>query len=479
MTALLANMPRLTAPLRYAEHWVARGGGLLVSFLAGAVAVAAAFAFKLHWSLELAAFPGVFVLFLALWWVARELYWHSGRGRKVGVVYDGHGVPIDDWVRTRKEFTRLVEEGKLDRHISLRLLPAPMIATHQRQLKISRKYGFSTVLTVTCSQQAGPATPSSLGGFQTELRVTFARGVKEQFVRQIVEIHGALLRPPKRDDVLGVLKHRAETIFEPLLLWLGVTDLCKEDYAGASRFFHILDNQLQNRFSTDQQPRATIRRLDSLALDAPSRFSPSAIPEPGALETATAAAHKCAKRYGDQFPQVRLVLARDYFFSNKLDDALAETEKALCFNLDADAKAGALLNLAVLCLLLDRPERSADSFDELREKQHLALLDWKDLTKFADCAAEFDYENAVFLQALYRRLAGSTDNSKPYEDRAFKWLQQDASRNRLRNVLEQAKPVAPMRADAAPATGKEKRKKTKKSGARTQKRKARSKRRGR
>jgi hypothetical protein len=335
------------------------------------------------------------------------------------------------------------------------------------------------ILTVTCSKQAEAATPSSLGPFAVELKGTIAAALQKQFVRQIAEVHGALLRPPDRKDVLGVLKHRAKTVFELVLLWLGVTDLAEHDYASASRLFRILDSQLAGKSRKDEKPRVTIRRLDSLALIAPSRFPADTLPGPEALEAATITAHEGVRRYGDQFPDVRLALARDLFYGNQLDEALSQTNTALTFPLEDEAKRVAVLHLAVLNLLLDRPENAADSFDELSETQSLAFLDWNDLMRFADFAFELGHQNAVFLQALYRRFAGRTEAGNAIEEEAFRWLRQDASRARLRHFLDKAKRVKTKGAEGSQATGKRKRQKAQKPTKSAPRRKTRKKRRRR
>lgn len=449
-TALL----RILEPLRYRDAWVTRSGGMSAAFVLGVVGLAIAVGFGWHWSLKLVAFPGVFVTSTLCWWLARGVYWRTGRGRKIAVAYEGHRVPPADWSRTLEELARLVEDAKLDHAISLRQIPRRLVDTDEKSRRARRRYGFSMVLRIEVSPSSEKEASSQAGHFQVCLTSEFARGIEKQALAQVAQLHAELLSQPPPKDLLGVLRYRAKTIFEPIVLWLGVVEFLEGNHDTASRFFSSLDGRLRARCKEHEKPRVSIRKLDSLALFKPSWFPGATPPGPDGLRAATLAARKNVRRYGAQFPAVRLALARDLFYENELEEALKYTTEALEFPLAPEPKRIAVLHVAVLNLLLDRFENAAEAFEELKDSGELPFFDWKDLMGFADFAYELGHNNGVFLQALYRRFAAKVDGS--LESRALTWLQEDASRNRLRRFLLNAKPAPKQGSGAAKAKTKKK-----------------------
>jgi hypothetical protein len=134
------EIKELARRLRFKEDWVSPVGGWTVSVTGGVVGLAAAPFTPLPWY-------GIFLLpcvmavgCLFAWYALRELYWRWGSRRKIGLCFDGHKTPPDDWVEVRTELARMFANSQLDSMVCIKVFPPSMIATDPSWERTEKKY---------------------------------------------------------------------------------------------------------------------------------------------------------------------------------------------------------------------------------------------------------------------------------------------------------------------------------------------------
>jgi hypothetical protein len=421
-------LDRLLSVLR-PDSWVDRSSGLIIAALLALTSWLISYELRLEWYLQclipLAGFP----LFLLLWFLARELYWRRGKGRKIGICYEGFKVPIEDWVKTRQELRKLFRANQLTRKISLRHIPSSHIENQEIWERTERKYGFDSVFRI---QVSAPAEEGGKPTYGVELRAKFRSNLRHEFIQKTLHFMRVLIADrPTVPGLAELLKYRAEGLFNSLLLHLGVMDYADDRLHDAITFLAVLDKRLERRFGRDVEPRRTVRMVEYLAMCQPSGFLPEAVPEPEELLEAIRMADEALAKFGDEFPQIWNAQARNQFFNKNLDEALRLTEEGLKRPAPKPVRVNALLNRGVIQLFLANWFRAEQSLRECLATGYFKADDWRGLISFADFAREFGEENAIYLQCLYRELAGETIPPELHSE-FTRWLDGDESRDNLR-----------------------------------------------
>lgn len=420
----------LLRQLTFPETWVTGRGGLSLGAAVTILLQIALSCFSLsivpHIVILMATAVGVWTA----WALGREIYWRSGGGIKIGICCESYKVPIDDLIETRREIALQIEDPAIAGRVHLRLLPPSLTASPQRCMATQKKYRIAVILRAVNSPSAEDGTkPFTEYGLHAHI----GQQIDEGFARATVaHVHNLMRSSPdvRPRSLKEILRFRASRLFDAILMFAGVIEHIDGRSESASAFLTKLDDRISARFNTEDYPRRAIRFLDCACRLASSVFPGDKPPCADELSDVIQHSQAACDRYRDEFPAAINLHARNLFYARRLPEALALTEYALTHPMNPPDRASASLNLAVLQLLLDQPERSAEGFEAFLALNPLSQFEWKDLIAFADFAAEYGHEAAIFLRALYRKWSGQTV-PQGIVKKLEKWIGADSRRNAL------------------------------------------------
>lgn len=466
MSFHLKQIPILLNDLRYREQWVTNRGGRIFSILVAIITYAVVNQINTLNSnspllFSLLSLP----LSWSIWFCLRAIYLRFGRRSKIGITYEGHRVPLDDWCYTRNKLYQLFKDGTLRKRVSLRLLPEKFCNSDLKRQNARDKYGYRLILKVVCSPNLNgidiPTLSVSLDAINKEK-------LDKEFKDATNEHSLALInRTSKANNVQQALTMNANSLFDILLLNLGVLEAIDGQPDVGSECMRLLDSRIKDRFKIDEYPRKAIRWMDFRCLTTQSHYAGGSPPGPDSLNEAIDKCQIAIDSYLDEYPELYHIQARNLYFANRIDEALPLATKALETAGHPYAKAIATLSLAVLHLLRAEFTTATNFFRDFFELKQTSKFNWKDLIEFADCSRDFGYEHAVFIQALYRKIDGSALDIQ-LENEVSDWLDADESRLQLLKIYKQQ-----------PRTSQQKNSKKKKKGQTAVKRKKRRKKRKR
>lgn len=456
-------IPLILRNLRYREQWVTRSGGTIIALSGGFLAYLVAKSIdEIDLLLRLAIGAAGFIVFWIVWISGRALYFRRGRGSRIGISYEGYRVSLDDWAYTRSKLTELFQDGTLRQRVSLRLLPWNLCSTDVKLRRIQKKLGFSLILRVS-------ASPNIHNPDAQHLSMNFNAAFKAKLSREFVDatLQHALAVASRSEKVHGVsdaLNMRSQSLFDFLLLMLGVMDVVDGQVRDASPFLRLLESRIASRFAHDQNPRKAIRWMDSRSLTKCSHYPGALPPGPEVLDDAIQNCEEAIDKYGDDFPDLMHMQARNMYFVGRLDEALKLARSAMENALDGHEQATATLSMAFLHLVRSEFETAARHFSNFLSSGQVTKFSWDDLVGFADSARAFGHEHAVFIQALYRRIRGDIDFPPGLHLEVTDWLRADRSRSKLQllysNHVNQAEKPKPKKGGRR--SGAKKKKKQKK-----------------
>ena len=161
--------------IRYPHQLVYQRAGVAVGLACSALVAAFVVPGMPTWWLKVPLPTATFPITYLLWWIGRELYWRSGRDRKVGVCFDGHRVPIEDIAETVRCFRRLAHTRDLRERIALRFLPATAVADETALQRTLKRFGLAAALAVNVSQR-----PDLKGEHVNYTDISHARGSRSR-----------------------------------------------------------------------------------------------------------------------------------------------------------------------------------------------------------------------------------------------------------------------------------------------------------
>lgn len=373
---------------------------------------------------------GTLILTWIAWLLCRFFYWRSGRGRKIGIVYQGLRVPLDDWAWTRNSLRRLILNGETDKQISIRLLPPKYANNEKSSQKFRDRYGVTLIISVVASPTKSDAERAI---FELNISASTKAKWSKEFADATLRHSIAVLnRQRLQRTVTEALEATASSLYDLILLIAGVFDATEGNPQEAALYLGKLESRLQE-IDVTQYPRLAIRWLHSRTLIAESSFGAKDSPDPDRLEEITDSCQRATDTYGSQFPDLYYYLARMRFFRNELDASVEGAEKAYqrCPSNDP-AKGHAILALAVLHLFKSHFVNCRKYFAEYFSLNDWHDQNWEDLINFADYSRDVCSEHAVFIQCLYREVSGLTRASDLMKVELREWLAADASRSGLR-----------------------------------------------
>jgi hypothetical protein len=457
MDSVLKQIREIAAGLRYPENWVSSVGAIALATILFLVASAVtpllpveflnAIRVPQPWVWLVRPIVAIVLPALGLlgWVVAREIYWRSGSGVRIGVSFEGYKVPPDDWVQVRREIRHLLENAHLSRRVKIRVFPGSMSATQPRWERTKRKYGLSSFF--RCLR----APPLKAGDINISYNFSSEIGdcVDPQFM-QVVDVHTRTILNHQRPlrDLRDLNQFQADTLFDVLLFHLGAAAFVASQMQEAGAYYGKLVERLEARRSVPPGTLVNIKWLHALSFVYDSAFPGDSPPAAEALISATERCEAAAKTYGSLFPTLHNKLARDLFYMRELERAVAHTELALNAGVAEVELANTLLNRAVLFLLLDRYDESERCFADFLSSGFVASFDWNDLIRFADHAYQYGHRQALFIRALYRKLNEITLDralAKSIHD----WFAVDPRRNSLQALYLGELPILPKQSRAA------------------------------
>jgi hypothetical protein len=422
--------------LKHPEMWVTKAGGLrFAAILAAAVGLYAYGVEDLPRKWQLTFIVGTFVLSFGIWALVREVYWRFGGGFKVGVTYVGHRVPFDDWIQTRNELRRLAETRAVSDRISIRLLPETVTETETRWQRVERRYKFSMLLRVEV--EALLKDPE-----QSEMTCTIRASAKAAMARGFVDatsrhMQTFFVRKIDAKTAKDILRLRAASVFETILLVSGSFLFAEGRYSEASQLLDALDQQLNERLKINENPRRAIRWLHSQCLMASSSYPGDSPPTAEDLAAVVAQSQTAADRYAEEFPYILLSHARNLYYFGDLESALSVAKRARSSNLLTNlGRLYADLNLAVLYLFSNSWKEAAQKLREFLDGCNIATFNWKDVIRFADFARDYGHKPAIYLQVLYRKLGKQEIPVRMLTD-LDSWLSADHARAELSRLRDE------------------------------------------
>lgn len=177
----------LARGLRYRENWVTAAGAwtlVVLVFLVtwGAIAaVAPAPGLPVFWRILLTFAAGCAAL--PVWLIGRQIYWRTGKGRRIGLSYEGYRLPPDDWAEIRRELGYLFEHGSLDKKVSIKVFPGVMTATEPRWQRTEHTYRLSILFRAQYENSLTAGEPPRL---TLKWRTQFDRPVPQEFAAALV-----------------------------------------------------------------------------------------------------------------------------------------------------------------------------------------------------------------------------------------------------------------------------------------------------
>lgn len=424
--------------LRQPAEWLKAASGAILSIVAGVVTYGVALPAIASAKIPVLCGIAISVAVLTIWYLFRIIYLKRGSGCRLGIVYAMHRVLHDDWKWTRRELDKCFASGDLRTHVSLRMLPQDWCRTPEQIEQMKRRYGFYAIIAVTMSEpldatQRVPRLKAQIApSVKASISAEFAQRLSDH-TAMIGRSHQQLLK----SSVADALEHQAHSLFEIVLLLLGVWRGADGDHETAATTLGALDKRLADRFGPSEAPRLAIRRMTAKSLIAESNFLTSNAPPEPRLSEIIARCDIAIERYGSQFPFLFRVQARNkYFRGDSLDDIAALSNHALTHDTDQRVRYIAMLDMAVLNLLMSRFQQSAKYFRDWLAAGDPSSLNLDDLIDFAEMASE-RYDHAVFIRAFYRRIRGDQPFPKDLERSVQGWILQDGSREALGQIYAQ------------------------------------------
>lgn len=428
--------------LRHPESWIKKQGGFtLVSAIAVFIAIGAYYILELSAPVVLYAVAASWVIGFIIWFAGRELYWMVAFGKKkVGIAYSGYKVPFEEWLMVRKKMNELLEGSLVKNQLALRIIPPYVMLNKKNMAYFQKKYDFGFLIEIKHSfENQTSSNPVLSVNFQSEIKKAIDESVWKAAQGHFDAIAS---KYPKPSHTYEILEFQAGSLFDILLFAIGVMYFCKEDCHSCSIFLEALDDRLSSRFPYNEQPRRAIRYLISLSLVRLGNISidHGSVPVADDMIARKRWTGEAVLKYGSEFPFILNQHARTLFFIGDLEGALDLVNRADQLPLQSKDKVRTKLNLAVLNLLLSRPDTSRKHFDSFLVCEELDDLDWSNLVEFADYALDEGYENAILLCVIYREYSRKPVSSD-LKQRLSRWIKEDRSRNVFYDIISKFRNV--------------------------------------
>ena len=370
-----------------------------------------------------------------------QAYLRSGAPVKIGLAYDGEIVRLEDWNRTTKVLRELLSSGQIKQKVSLRFVPSHIVARPDTADKFMKRYQF-TILT-TAKHSSPIPVKSSQRSFTYTLRIN--NSIKQEFVKTSLKNTVDIInKRPVANNLFEILDTQAATLHDMMLLLVAAHYFLKQDFESASPILRHIDNSLAGIIPPNDSPRRNVRYLDMHCYLARTRFRIRDMPPIEECQHIRDFAER-ALIYVDTFPDVAASLSRMRFLTGDEKGAIHLTELALKKIRDGALPTGSpgndklraifFLDEGFLSFWQTHWSTAANSFLSMLDIPAYTKINWDDVIDFVDHVAKFQPEGIVFLQTLYRKIAGhSVDPAlrKNTQD----WLVQDSSRKELANLLK-------------------------------------------
>lgn len=440
---ILKTLPRSPGPWvdRKGVLWAAVLGSLLFIFFVtfGCVPDTQLRFFNIPVPINLVLLTVLIFLLVALRFLFLQGYLHSGAPVKIGLAYDGEIVRLKDWNRTTKVLRDLFSSGQIKQKVSLRFVPSHIVARPNIADKFMKRYKFDIL---TTAKHSSPITKNQ-NSFAYTLHID--NSIKQEFAKTSFDsIVDTINKRPVAKNLYDLLDTQAETLHDAMLFLVAAHYFLKQDFESASQILRHVDGSLAKIIPLNDAPRFNVRCLDMHCCLARTHFLIRDMPPIEECRHIRDFAER-ALIYVDTFPDVAMCLARIRFLTGDIKGAIQITELALKKIQDGALPTGSPQNDKLRAIfLLDKGflsfsqthwSTAANSFSSMLAIPAYKKIDWSDLVDFIDHVAAFEPEGIVFLQALYRKIAGFSVGQVLRKD-VQDWLTQDDSRKELANLLK-------------------------------------------
>jgi hypothetical protein len=278
-------------------------------------------------------------------------------------------------------------------------------------------------------------------------------------------------------NLSDILNAHAVNLHDLLLLVVAAHYYLEEKYNDAAVISRHLDLSLSSTIKPIDVPRAQIRLLDMNARLRRTEFSVKEIPEYDKLMEIIDFA-ETAMCYFDESPLVATSLSRMRFLSGNIDGAVELMQRTKS-KIDEVRKSGKeptnkvlvvyYFNSAFLSFIRGHWVNAYNAYDSMLCIDAYRNENWAEILNFVDYVFDLErYEGIVYLQCLYRLIAGSSVTHE-LRSAAEDWINEDESRIKLGYLLSRDYPRLSEKSDVKKPTVKIKSRKVKQRSKRKQK----------
>jgi hypothetical protein len=426
--------------LRSRQQWISMRGGVAASIVATFLAMTAFLFVSQDWEwpnwLRLSVAVPLGGLFFGLWYIGREGYLRGGSGRRVGIHIHSVAVPPEHLALTLRGFESIAAETP--RGVTVRVVPAAAVQSVDASREFQEKYQFDALLHIRVSPATNDANRLVFNVALTNLsRSELQQDFAMESMKHLAQLASRQRKQPV--STMDLLQRKGESLFEVVLAAIAIISYTESEFDEAASLLSVLDRLIASRFKPDEKPRAAFRWLHYQCLIRPSSYS-AASPHktPEELDAAITKASEAIERFGTEFYEVYPLQARNLFFKNDLDAAVAAVERVAVERCPPFVKAVVALDKALLHLILGHWENAARFYAEFLSMPAAEQIDWEELIRFADTAREMGHEPAIYAQCLYRKVFPKTVLDPSMDAALQQWLKADPSRNSLRTLYYRA-----------------------------------------
>ena len=419
--------------IRHVEQWINRSATPTVITIGILIGVLAA----VYLSNILLVIPVILlsmVLCLVSRHIIREIYLRTGHGAKIGIAYDGHGVPLDDWLRAKRKLRGLLRDNSAEPIASIRILPRHVVESDRARSRTIRRYGLALLVEARWCKKIETDQPTSTFKIQCPGIQSLERELRD---RILIDFGNIPNRTEGATDTIDRLDRIATGLYERVLLLLGAHFMSKTLYDDGYICLCTLDNQLSGISAIGESPRRNIREKAVYCMLFPALFDNANPPGPDGIDKANAICIKAINIYGIEFPFLYNLHARVRFFAGDVDGALDLVNQGLAHNLEPLPETHAILNLGVLELFRANWDQAHKHLSNFLARGNLSQMPWDSLIEFSLYAISHGYYSAKYLYAFYMLCTGSAIPPEKRSD-VVQWLDEDTSRRGLKELLNRA-----------------------------------------
>jgi len=434
------SLSTLIALAKYPDQWVTRAGGLLVTGALFALLLPV-----LLWALpeDLSkGYVAVLVITLLLlcftaWSVYTSVYLRRGKGKRIGIAFDGFRTHVDDIPRSREHLESLAADDDIKGAFTIRMLPLAMVKREKKRERTFQKYRFDALLMIRIESNADERGAT----FTTVLNYKVNSRDRERLASAMsVQDHILAGSPIEAAQASEMFEYASDRFFDLILYAIFILELLDGRRTQAFKVAARLDERLESRGNgLWEPPRDAVRLLacNAILYEAVQITQNHERRQPVFAEASKVLHLAIDNGFAKQFPLIFHNEARNQFYLGNLDSAICLVSYDQLQMLNDRGKSFFYLARGALLFFDTQWINAVENFGLFLIAGYAKSFPWPEIFGFLDDAEALGHPGTDFLRALYTGL--SSDEPIPEELllRAKSWLFEDRSRECCRALLNQ------------------------------------------